>query len=431
MKKHKDFSKSSKFLEIAETVIPLGSQTFSKSYTQYPRGVSPLFATRARGAKLWDVDGNNYVDLVNSLAAITVGYKNRKVDRAVRQQLKKGVIFSLPGTLEFEVAEKICELVPSAEMVRFAKNGTDATSGAIRLARAYTGRSEIAICGYHGWQDWYIGTTTKDKGVPSAISKLSHTFEYNNIESLRRIFVDYPGQIAAVILEPMTSTFPKNNFLNEVKKLTKVHNSVLIFDEIVTGFRFSEGGAQEVFDVKPDLTTLGKGIANGYPLSAIVGRKEIMKEMTEVFFSGTFGGELISLAAANAVLNMHIAKKVVPKIIEHGSSIANITNDLIESHNLSHILKLKGHDSWKILSWTSTDNYSSDQIRTLFLQEMFENGVLITGSHNVSTALTRSNIEKIWEAYDKTLKTISDSILNNNLEKKLKTKPLVPLFKVR
>jgi glutamate-1-semialdehyde 2,1-aminomutase len=431
VKKYKDFSKSNKFLERAETVIPLGSQTFSKSYTQYPRGVSPLFATRARGAKLWDVDGYEYVDLVNSLAAITVGYKNKTVDRAVRQQLKKGVIFSLPGTLEFEVAEKICELVPSAEMVRFAKNGTDATSGAIRLARAYTGRNDIAICGYHGWQDWYIGTTTKNKGIPSAISNLSHTFEYNNIESLRRIFVDYPGQIAAVILEPMTLTFPKNNFLNEVKKLTRAHNSVLIFDEIVTGFRFSEGGAQEVFGVKPDLTTLGKGIANGYPLSAIVGCKEIMKEMTEVFFSGTFGGELISLAAANAVLNMHIAKKVVPKIIEHGSNIASITNEIIKSHNLSNTLELKGHDSWKILSWASTENYSSDQIRTLFLQEMFKHGVLVTGSHNVSTALTRSNIEIIWQAYDKTLETISNAILNNDLEKKLKTKPLVPLFKVR
>jgi phosphoglycolate phosphatase-like HAD superfamily hydrolase len=159
--------------------------------------------------------------------------------------------------------------------------------------------------------------------------------------------------------------------------------------------------------------------------------KEIMKEMTEVFFSGTFGGELISLSAANAVLNMHIAKKVVPKIIGHGSNIASITNEIIKSHNLSNTLELKGHDSWKILSWASTENYSSDQIRTLFLQEMFEHGVLVTGSHNVSTALTRPNIEKIWQAYDKTLETISNAILNNNLEKKLKTKPLVPLFKVR
>lgn len=431
MPKNMSFEESSRFFFKAEKIIPLGSQTFSKSYVQYPQGVSPLFATEAKGAKLWDIDGNAYVDLVNSLAAITAGYKNRTVDRAVHKQLRKGVIYSLPGSLEFEVAEKICELVPSAEMVRFAKNGTDATSAAIRLARAFTGKKHIAICGYHGWQDWFIGTTSRNKGVPKEVSDLSHTFQYNNINSLEEIFSKFPGQVAAVILEPMTKDFPKNDFLKRVQDLTKQNNSVLVFDETITGFRFAEGGAQELFNVVPDLTTLGKGIANGYPLSAIVGNREIMSEMKEIFFSGTFGGELLSLAAANVMLDMHLNKKIVPKLIQIGDEINNRVMELIEQHNLSNVLNIQGHSSWKILSWSGTDRYSIDQIRTLFLQEMLSKGVLIIGSHNISIAMTSRNIAKVVDAYDKSLLMIAKGLKEERLEKLLRTAPVVPLFQVR
>ena len=431
MPKNMSFEESSRFLLKVEKIIPLGSQTFSKSYVQYPQGVSPLFATGAKGAKVWDIDGNAYVDLVNSLAAITAGYKNRKVDRAVYKQLKKGVIYSLPGSLEFEVAEKICELVPSAEMVRFAKNGTDATSAAIRLARAVTGKKHIAICGYHGWQDWFIGTTSRNKGVPKEVSDLSHTFQYNNINSLEEIFSKFPGQIAAVILEPMTKDFPKNDFLKRVQNLTKQNNSVLVFDETITGFRFAEGGAQELFNVVPDLTTLGKGIANGYPLSAIVGNREIMSEMKEIFFSGTFGGELLSLAAANVMLDMHLNRKIVPKLIQIGDELNNKVTALIEQHNLSNVLNIQGHSSWKILSWSGTDRYSIDQIRTLFLQEMLPKGVLIIGSHNISTAMTSRNIAKVVDAYDKSLQVIAKGLREERLEKLLRTPLVVPLFQVR
>ena len=298
------YSKSTKFLQRAEKSIPLGSQTFSKSRTQYPVGVSPLFINKANGTYVWDIDGNKYIDLVNSLAAITIGYKNKKIDNSVRKQMKKGSIFSLPGILEAEVAELIIETVPSAEMVRFAKNGSDVTTAAIRLSRAYTGKEEIAFCGYHSWQDWYIGSTSMNKGVPKDVAKLSHRFIYNDIESLRKIFENRPNKIAAVILEPMTSEYPKNIFLSEVKDLAKKNNSILIFDETITGYRYSIGGAQLEFNVTPDLTTLGKGIANGYPLSAIVGKREIMKEIENIFFSGTFGGELLSLAAAKTVIQM-------------------------------------------------------------------------------------------------------------------------------
>jgi glutamate-1-semialdehyde 2,1-aminomutase len=431
MTKNISFEESSKFLLKAEKIIPLGSQTFSKSYVQYPQGLSPLFATGAKGAKLWDIDGNSFIDLVNSLAAITVGYKNRTVDRAVHKQLRKGVIYSLPGTLEFEVSEKICELVPSAEMVRFAKNGTDATSAAIRLARAFTGKKHIAICGYHGWQDWFIGTTSRNKGVPKEVSDLSHTFHYNNIDSLEKIFSEYPGEIAAVILEPMTKDFPQNDFLKRVQELTKQNNSVLIFDETITGFRFAEGGAQELFNVVPDLTTLGKGIANGYPLSAVVGSRAIMSEMKEIFFSGTFGGELMSLAAANVMLDMHLNRKIVPKLVQIGDKINVQVTELIEKHNLSKVLKIEGHSTWKILSWSKTDRYSIDQIRTLFLQEMLSKGVLIIGSHNVSTAMSSKNIAIVVDAYDKSLQVIAEGLREETLEKLLRTLPVVPLFQVR
>ena len=431
MKNLRKFDESSDFLGVVERIIPLGSQTFSKSHTQYPRGISPLFAARAKGAHIWDIDGNRYVDLVNSLAAITVGYSNKAVDQAVRKQLRKGVIYSLPGVLEYKVAEKICHLVPSAEMVRFAKNGTDATSAAIRLSRAFTGRKHIAICGYHGWQDWSIGTTTRNKGVPVEVSSLSHTFEYNNLSSLEKIFSEYPEQIASVIMEPMTFEFPREGFLERVQELAKLNGSVLIFDETITGFRFSKGGAQEYFNVTPDLTTLGKGIANGYPLSAVVGKKEIMKEMGEIFFSGTFGGELLSLAAADTVLEMHISNSLVPKLSKIGGVIAQKTEELIQSCNLSDVLKLRGHDSWKILIWSDSNNYSTSAIKTLFLQEMFANGVLIIGSHNVSAAITSKDVSKINSAYERTFSVISDCLSKGNLEEKLKVPPLVPLFKVR
>ena len=274
----------------ARRTIPLGTQTFSKSYTQYPHGVSPYFIARGKGSHVWDIDGNEYVDFVNALCSVTLGYGDTDVDSAVRTQLDDGVIFSLPHPIETEVAEAIVEMVPCAEAVRFGKNGSDATSGAIRLARAYTKRDRVAVCGYHGWQDWYIGSTARSAGVPDAVKQLTHSFAYNDLESLNRLLDAHPNDFAAVILEPMNVTYPKPGFLESVRELTEQRGIILIFDETITGFRFANGGAQELFGVTPDLATFGKGLANGYPLSAIAGRSDIMKLMEEIFFSFTFGG---------------------------------------------------------------------------------------------------------------------------------------------
>ena len=220
-----------------------------------------------KGGHVWDVDGNEYVDFVNGLCAVTLGYDDADVTRAVKAQLEDGVIFTLPHPLEMQVAEAIVDMVPCAEMVRFGKNGSDVTAAAVRLARAFTGRDHVAVCGYHGWQDWYIGSTARNRGVPEAVRNLTHAFAYNDLESLRKMLAGHPGEVAAVILEPMNSQAPKDGFLEGVKELTHRHGALLVFDEVITGFRLANGGAQELFGVTPDLACFGKGVANGYPVS--------------------------------------------------------------------------------------------------------------------------------------------------------------------
>ena len=425
------YEKSTEFLTRAEATIPIGSQTFSKSRTQYPVGISPLFATRAKGPYLWDLDGNKYIDLVSNLASITLGYRNRKVDSAVRKQMNLGNGFSLPGTLEAVVAEKITSLVPSAEMVRFGKNGTDATSAAIRLARAYTGRDYVAVCGYHGWQDWFIGSTSRNKGVPKKTSALTLTFKYNDIKSLEKIFSKHPKGIAAVILEPMTYEFPENKFLEKTKKLCQKYGAVLIFDETITGFRFSKGGAQEIFQVTPDLSTFGKGIANGYPLSVVCGSREIMREMENVFFSGTFGGELLSLAAANVVLGMHQKDEISPRLNKYGEELSQDLQKVIDQADMNGLLEIKGHPTWKFLEWKEGSEFTAPELKTYFMQEMFRRGILILSTHNVTLAHNKKIRGVIISKYERVLTLMKKAISEGNLKDKLEVMPLKPLFKVR
>ena len=427
----KKFDKSTAQLSRAELSIPLGSQTFSKSKTQYPVGISPLYAAKSKGAYLWDIDGNKYIDLVNSLAAVTLGYGDKGLEKSILKQLKLGVSLSLPTKIESEVAELIIELVPSAEMVRFSKNGSDATSAAIRLARAFTGRDQIVACGYHGWHDWYIGTTSRNKGIPTAVSALTHNFQYNDIESLKSALKLNEGKVAAVIIEPMNDTYPQPGFLKEVQVLAKKAGAVLIFDEVITGFRFSEGGAQKLFNVTPDLATFGKGIANGFPLSAVVGRREIMKEMEHVFISGTFGGELLSLAAARYVLKKHQKNEICGDLVNKGNVLSELTNELIDSFGLSNVVSLSGHPTWKFIRWNGLGEYSAAEIKTFFMQEIFQEGVLVLNSHNISQAHDKKIIVKIIDAYSKVFGKIEKAISQGSLREELHVSPLEPLFKVR
>lgn len=425
------YQKSTEWLQRAERSIPLGSQTFSKSRVSLPQGVSPLFIERGRGSRVWDADGNEYVDFINALLAVSLGYGDADVDAAVRTQLDSGVSFSLPHRLEMEVAERIIELVPCAEAVRFGKNGSDATGGAIRIARAFTGREHVAVCGYHGWQDWYIGSTTRDLGVPQSTKALTHKFAYNDLASLEKLFAEQPQQIAAVILEPMNVFYPAPGFLEGVAELTRKNGAVLIFDETITGFRYHLGGAQALFGVTPDLATFGKGVGNGFPIAFVAGRRDIMRLMEEVFFSFTFGGEAVSLAATAAVIDKMRREPVLDTIHARGQAIIDGLEDLIRRHGVADFASVSGHPAWSFLLLKDTPAYNAFELKTLYLQEMFARGILINGTHNMSYAHSAADVAQLLAAYDAVLPMLRDAVAQRDLHTRLQCEPLKPLFKVR
>jgi len=425
------YRKSVDFLARAEAVIPLGSQTFSKSRTALPVGVSPLFITRGQGSRVWDLDGNEYVDFVNSLLAISLGYNDPDVNAAVSEQMKSGVSFSLPHPIETELAEMICEAVPCAERVRYGKNGSDATAGAIRIARAHTGRDRVAVCGYHGWQDWYIGSTTRDLGVPAATKALTHKFAYNDIASLETLFRQYPDGFAAVILEPMNVAWPKEGFLQKLQAVTKRHGALLVFDETITGFRYAYGGAQERFGVTPDLATFGKGVANGFPLAIVAGKREYMKLMEDVFFSFTFGGETLSLAAAKAVMQKMRREPVLDTIHQRGQQIIAGVTALIARHGVGGFCSVSGHPAWSFFNIGDAAPYGAFELKTLYLQEMFARGILILGTHNISYAHSEADVARLLAAYDEILPMLRETVERKDLPRRLHCEPLAPLFKVR
>lgn len=427
----KQFTQSSQWLQRAEKTIPLGSQTFSKSRIAYPKNVSPLFIKRGQGCQVWDADDNQYTDFVSGLLSVSLGYCNKEVDDAVIEQIKSGVTFSLPHQLEMLVAEKLVELIPCAEMVRFGKNGSDATSAAIRLARAFTGKEHVAVCGYHGWQDWYIGSTSRDLGVPEATKKLTHKFLYNDIGSLEQVFSNHKGKLAAVILEPMNSQFPQDNFLLEVQKLCKQHGAVLIFDETITGFRYHMGGAQKLFGVTPDLATFGKGMANGYPISAVVGRKDIMNLMTDIFFSGTFAGETLSLAATKATLDFMEDNKVIDHVTAMGEKLQAGLNTIINAMQAQKWLSVTGHPVWSFLNINACGIYSAIELKSLFLQEMAQRGFLLGGGHNLNYSHKTNDIEALLHAYKEVLQLLADTINKEDFSSRFKGELLEPVFKVR
>lgn len=425
------YKKSEIFLDRALSVIPLGSQTFSKSKTALPFGVSPFFVDRAKGSRMWDIDGNEYLDFVSALCCVTLGYCDPDIDAAVREQMNSGVTFSLPHRLETEVAELLVEMIPCAEKVRFAKNGTDATSGAIRVARAYTGRNRVAVCGYHGWQDWFIGSTARDLGVPAAVKDLTHAFAFNNIASLQQLLDAHPGEFAAVILEPMNAAYPKDGFLEKVQQATRKHGALLVFDETITGFRYSNGGAQQEFGVTPDLATFGKGIANGYPLSALVGKSEYMKVVDDIFFSGTFGGETLSLAAAKAVLLKLKREPVLQTMRVRGQKIIDGVNEIVAALDIGNVVSISGHPTWSFLAFREAAGFSPVQIKTLFIQEVFKRGVYTLGTHNLSYAHSDADVDELLACYREVFGLIARGVKEGTLAGLLECEPLPPLFKVR
>ncbi len=425
------FRKSNQFLKQVEKVIPLASQTFSKSYLQFVKGAAPLFLERGKGANVWDIDGYKYLDFINALLPVILGYQYPAVDEAIKKQLKKGIIFSLPSPLEYELATLLKKHIPCAEMVRFGKNGSDATTGAIRLARAATDREHLAVCGYHGWHDWYIGSTPRNLGVPKSTQQLTHKFEYNNLASLEKIFKRYKNQVAAVIMEPMSYEEPKDNFLRKVKALAHKHGALLIFDEVITGFRFDLGGAQKLFGVTPDLAAFGKSMANGMPISALVGKRKYMEKIKDIFYSFTQGGEILSIAAAIATIKEMERRNVISYIKKLGTYLQTKTNDLILSHGLRGIVEVKGNPAWQVFSIHESNGFSDLEIKSYIQQELLQRGFLWYGSHNMSFSHTKGDADKLLEAYDEIFAKLSVLLANEQLRKALKGKPITNIFKVR
>jgi len=412
-----------------------GPSTFSKSVDQFAFGISPFAIDHAKGAYAWDVDGNKYIDTIMSLGAVILGHADEEVNNSIKKQLKKGTSLSLTSKLEIEVAQMLCERIPCAEMVRFGKNGNDVTTAAIRLARHYTKRNHVLFCGYHGWQDWYICQTSMNSGIPKEISKYSHRFEYNNLFALEKLLKKYKNKVACIILEPVSRQEPicKNicnyckkkdgckGFLHGVKKLADKYNAVLIFDEIVTGFRFARGGYQEISGVLPDLACFSKAMANGLPISALVGKKEIMRKSKEIYYSLTFAGETTALAATKATLNLLDKRKAYEKIRKNGSFLINEMKKSIYENNLSKTLKLEGFPSRSILITSDHHFASAEEIKTYWIQECAKKGILTSGNNILSLAHNEKVIQKIVNIYSSIFEDIKFSLLKGNLTKKLKS----------
>jgi glutamate-1-semialdehyde aminotransferase len=364
--------------EHQKEVTPCGCQTLSKMDCRHVNGVYPKFLHRGDGAYVYDNEGNKYIDFPLGLGPILLGHNHPVVNRAIQNQLTLGACLSLPNPLEADVADKIINLIPSAQTVRFLKTGSEATSAAIKIARAFTGRDRIICCGYHGWHDWYNCTTPKSNGVPEVMKSLCKQAQYNNMLGFER---HINTKTAAIILEPYVLDAPEDGFLQKVADLCQANGALLIFDEVVTGLRTPQGSAQKFFGITPDLTCLGKALGNGMPISAVCGRKEIMEVLEgDCFVSSTFGGELLSLAAANAVLDFAVKNQVWDAINDAGQTLKNTFNATCQKLGLD--AHCKGYPNRTFFV------FPTEEHKSLFWQECLYRGVLFGYAQFISYSHT-------------------------------------------
>lgn len=426
-----DIRRSNELWERARTLIPAGTQTLSKGPSQFVDGVAPKYLARGKGSHVWDVDGNEYIDYPMGLGPVTLGHCHPVTQEAVRQQLDVGVTFSLMHPLEIEVAELLREFIPCAERVRFGKNGSDATAAAVRCARAVTGRDVVAHSGYHGWQDWYIGSVggIRARGVPDAVKALQKGFTYNDLGSLEQIFAEHPGQVAAVIMEVMTVQEPRDGFLQKVADLTRKNGAVLIFDEIISGFRYRMGGLQEYFGVVPDMAAVGKGMANGLPISAVVGKAEVMKGFDDIFFSFTFGGECLSLAAAKACIEFMRREPVIDHFWKQGAKLQTAYREMVERFGLAGYTDCAGLPPWTVCLFTDHEGQQGLAMKSLFQQEMLKRGVLFSGSQFLCYEHSDSDIQQTIDAYEAAFTVLRHGVRNGCVEQLLEGKKIEPVFR--
>ena len=422
------FTKSQELLNRELQVSPLAAQTFSKSYRYFCQGIAPSYMDYGEGCYIYDVDGNKFIDYMCALGPITVGYNEPSVNEAVIKQVNKFASGSLQSELEVELAEKLCQIVPCAEMVRFVKNGGDATTAAIRLARAFTGREMVLMSGYHGMHDWSIGASENHKGVPEAVRKLTINFAYNDLEDLESKLKQH--EVAAVILEPVQSNGPQEGFLQGVKELAHKYGALLIFDEVVSGFRYALGGGSEMFGVVPDLAAFGKGMANGYPISAVAGRKDILQQIEQgVFVSTTFGGDSISMAAALATIKI----LEQPGFYEHITKIGTIQREgiekLIHKYKLEDVLAVSGLPAHAGVSFEGHGSLSYLDIQSVYSQTMIENGILVFAIYNLNKSHTEKEASAYLKATDEAFALIKEAVEQDSVDKILKGGMVDPVFK--
>ena len=423
-------NKGLKHLEYALERIPLGSHTLSKSTMQWSIGAVPLFLDSGKGCEVTDMDGNRFIDYGMALGPFILGYADDDINAAVVKQLEKGTMFTLSSPIEAYAAQAIIDNVPCAEMVRFGKNGTDATSTAIKLARGYTGKEKIIICGYHGWQDWYVTTTERDSGIPRCYKDLVLSTKYNDFDYLEKLILENKDEIAGLIMEPVGAIKPENNFLEKVREITIKYDIVLIFDELFTGFRWGMGGAQEYFDVTPDLACFGKAIANGMPVSCVCGSKEHMDQFDKVFYSGTYLAETLSLAAVIATLEKLKSHRVHDHIKKLGQYMIDKFTALVQKHDIEDVVSIIGYPFKSVINLADGENYTSSELKTYFQQECAQRGVLFIGYHLISLSHTKQHVDFTLKAYDEILTNLK-KILNEggDVRSHLKGSVITPVFK--
>jgi glutamate-1-semialdehyde 2,1-aminomutase len=430
------FAKSKELQPKAHARIPGGAHTYAKGDDQYPVN-APGFIVRGQGCHVWDVDGNEFIEYGMGLRAVGLGHAYRPVVEAAYRQMLLGNNFTRPAPIELECAEELAGLIESAEMVKFGKNGSDATSAAVRLARAYTGRDLIAMCGdqpFFSVDDWFIGSTAMSAGIPKAIQDLSVKFRFNDIASLQDLFAQHPGKIACVILEACTSIEPIPGFLSDVQKTCKENGAVFILDEMITGFRWDLGGAQKFYGIRPDLSTFGKSIGNGFSIGALVGKREIMERggiehgHERVFLlSLTHGAENHCLAAAIECMHIYKREGVVEQLHKQGERLRKGINQAIQANRLEGYFEALGRASNLVYATRDQEKKPSQPFRTLFLQETIQRG-LVAPSLVVSYSHSDEDIDRSVEAIGEALRVYKKA-LDEGVDKYLVGRPVKPVFR--
>ena len=422
------FEKSQALLKREVKVSPLAAQTYSKSWRYFCSGIAPSYMDHGEGCRIYDVDGNEFIDFMCALGPVTVGYNNPSVNAAVVAQVGKFASGSLQSELEVELAEKLCEIIPCAEMVRFVKNGSDATTAAIRLARAYTGRDHVLMSGYHGMHDWSIGASENNKGVPKAVCDLTENFVYNDLSDLEQKLKS--KDVAAVILEPIQSNGPAQGYLEQVKELTHRYGALLVFDEVVSGFHYALGGAQELYGVTPDLVAFGKGMGNGYPISAVAGRRDLLKQIEDgVFVSTTFGGDSIAMAASLATIKILEKPGYYEHITKIGTRLREGIQACIDRYELGEILSVSGLPAHCGIAFEGHGSLSYLDIQSVYSQTMIQNGILVFAIYFLNQHHTDKEADAYLSATDQAFALIRKAVDQDSVDGILLGGKVDPVFK--